>query len=100
MARRSVMVVCSSIVMVMSLGGGLQASAISPAAATPSAIQWGACPPPPDGIPDAGQQCATLSVPLDYTHPNGQKISVSISRVLAANPAQRRGVLFMNPGGP
>jgi pimeloyl-ACP methyl ester carboxylesterase len=63
-------------------------------------LQFGACPPALDGLPDAGQQCATLQLPLDYADPNGRKITVAVSRVRATNPASRRGVLLLNPGGP
>jgi pimeloyl-ACP methyl ester carboxylesterase len=63
-------------------------------------LQFGACPPSQDGLPDAGQQCATLQLPLDYSDPNGRKIAVAVSRVRAASPAGRRGVLLLNPGGP
>src|ERR1700712_5417012 len=71
----------------------------APASAQTAALQFGACPPS-DGLPEAGQQCATLQLPLDYTDPNGRKITVAVSRVRAANPASRRGVLLLNPGGP
>src|SRR3954468_3865666 len=64
------------------------------------ALQFGACPAFLDGVPDAGQQCAALQVPLDYADPNGRKITVAVSRVRAANPGSRRGVLLLNPGGP
>lgn len=65
-----------------------------------SSIQWGQCPPPPAGIPAGTQQCATISVPLNYQNPTGETIQIAISRVQAANPSLRRGVLFLNPGGP
>src|SRR5947208_3372282 len=71
-----------------------------PGGAQAQPLQFGACPAPPDGVPDAGQQCATLQVPLDYADPNGRKIAVAVSRVRAANPVSRRGVLLLNPGGP
>jgi len=46
-------------------------------------------------------QCASVQVPLDYTHPNGRKITLALSRVPAtAPPGQRQGVLLVNPGGP
>ncbi|MFE0425064.1 alpha/beta hydrolase [Streptomyces sp. NPDC058953] len=51
-----------------------------------------------DGPADV--QCATLKVPLDYRKPGGRKIDVEISRIGAADPALRRGVLLFNPGGP
>ena len=63
-------------------------------------IQWSACPPPPDGLPDAGQECATLRVPLDYRAPHGRTIDLAISRVRSTRPELRRGVLLLNPGGP
>jgi hypothetical protein len=72
----------------------------APGGAQTAALQFGACAPPPDGLPDAGQQCATLHLPLDYADPNGRKIEVAVSRVRAANRASRRGVLLLNPGGP
>lgn len=68
--------------------------------ATNDTLHWGNCAPPPPGLPDAGQQCATLSVPLNYQSPSGRHISVAVSRVHAADPTKRRGVLFTNPGGP
>jgi pimeloyl-ACP methyl ester carboxylesterase len=48
----------------------------------------------------AGAQCAELAVPLDYTQPQGRRITLTLSRVPAADPAHRRGVLMLNPGGP
>ena len=37
---------------------------------------------------------------MDYHHPNGKKITLALNRFAAANPAQRIGVLLVNPGGP
>lgn len=45
-------------------------------------------------------QCATLRVPLDYGNPARGDAAISVMRVLSADPAQRRGSLFFNPGGP
>lgn len=41
-----------------------------------------------------------LQVPLDYRRPGGRQITVAVSRIPAADPATRRGVLLLNPGGP
>lgn len=43
-------------------------------------------------------QCATLSVPLDWSHPSGAHIELALAR----RPAEgdRLGVLLVNPGGP
>ncbi|MFI6585128.1 alpha/beta hydrolase [Embleya sp. NPDC050493] len=48
----------------------------------------------------ASFECATVRVPLDYRNPTGRAIDVAISRIKAANPAERHGVLLLNPGGP
>ena len=45
-------------------------------------------------------ECATLKVPLDYQRPDGPMIDLAISRIKSADPAKRRGVLLINPGGP
>jgi hypothetical protein len=64
-------------------------------------IRWGECPAAPAGVElDPGQTCGTLSVPLDYRRPGGRQITVAVSRIRAADPARRRGVLLLNPGGP
>jgi pimeloyl-ACP methyl ester carboxylesterase len=68
------------------------------AAATPSTVRWGPCPA--DVAASPGLECSTLDVPLDYRHPDGQKIEIAISRLASTKPAQRRGVLLTNQGGP
>ncbi|WP_461119850.1 alpha/beta fold hydrolase [Saccharothrix stipae] len=45
-------------------------------------------------------ECAELVLPLDYTRPTADRISLVISRRKATDPARRRGVLVLNPGGP
>ncbi|MGD6748099.1 alpha/beta hydrolase [Streptomyces sp. BH106] len=71
--------------------------------------RWGACPqqdPPKDSPKDPHQksssrlECSTLQVPLDYGEPDGRRIEIAISRLASDKPAKRRGVLFVNPGGP
>lgn len=65
------------------------------------AIVWGECPAAPAGVElDPRQTCGTLRVPLDYRRPGGRQITVAVSRIRAADPARRRGVLLINPGGP
>src|SRR3954470_614329 len=97
--KKTAFIILSTIITIMSFSGSGAYAAPEPSI-NPPTLQWQACPLPPEGIPDAGRQCATLTVPLDYMHPNGQKITVSVSRISAAKPSERRGVLFMNPGGP
>ncbi|MFD0020265.1 alpha/beta hydrolase [Streptomyces sp. NPDC058382] len=46
-------------------------------------------------------ECGWLSVPLDHEQPGGEHIRIAVSRVPASGPpAERRGVLLVNPGGP
>ncbi|MGK5734303.1 alpha/beta fold hydrolase, partial [Streptomyces sp. URMC 124] len=46
-------------------------------------------------------ECGTLDVPLDHARPRGPHLSIAVSRVRATGtPAERRGVLLVNPGGP
>ncbi|WP_399884301.1 alpha/beta hydrolase [Streptomyces sp. BBFR51] len=65
--------------------------------ASPERVSWGECP---DGTSLPGLECGTLEVPLDYREPEGEKIDIAISRMAAADPHKRRGVLLTNAGGP
>jgi pimeloyl-ACP methyl ester carboxylesterase len=75
-------------------------------AQTPAAgLAWGPCPPvaglaTPEVATTSGLECATLSVPLDYADPGGERISIGLNRLPARDPAQRIGSLIVNPGGP
>ncbi|MEU2791965.1 alpha/beta hydrolase [Streptomyces sp. NPDC007100] len=79
------------------------AAAAEPGAPTPApALRFGACPssvpapPAPDRV-----ECGTVSVPLDHRRPDGAHLRIAVSRVRASGtPAERRGVLLVNPGGP
>ena len=46
-----------------------------------------------------GFQCAKVTVPLDYSHPDGQTIEIAMKKHLATG-STRQGALFANPGGP
>jgi pimeloyl-ACP methyl ester carboxylesterase len=60
------------------------------------AIQWHGCGPEfPSNV-----QCGELSVPLDYSHPRGAKITLGFNRLQAQDRAHRVGSLIVNPGGP
>ncbi|MFI1018024.1 alpha/beta hydrolase [Streptomyces sp. NPDC020965] len=59
-------------------------------------VVWESCG---NGLP-AAVRCATVAVPLDHRRPGGKEIEIAISRIGAADPAKRRGVLLFNPGGP
>ncbi|MBG0828009.1 alpha/beta fold hydrolase [Planomonospora sp. ID67723] len=68
-------------------------------------IEWhrcrnGADDPAGKQLDDAGARCAEITVPLDYSRPDGRTIKIAISRLKAADPRRRRGALLYNPGGP
>ena len=52
-------------------------------------LDWSSC---------GDNQCATLTVPLDYAHPDGDTIDLAVLKVPAAG--DRIGSLVVNPGGP
>ncbi|MFF2846492.1 alpha/beta hydrolase [Streptomyces sp. NPDC058001] len=90
------------------LSGAVPAGAAQPAATNTSVLLraeskrlvWGACSPEQKELNEAGAECAKVTVPLDYTDPGGRTLQIAISRVKAASPAHRRGILLSNPGGP
>jgi pimeloyl-ACP methyl ester carboxylesterase len=47
-----------------------------------------------------GFQCVKVEVPLDHDRPSARTIEVALVRRPAADPANRIGSLFLNPGGP
>jgi pimeloyl-ACP methyl ester carboxylesterase len=96
---------------------GPTAPSVGAAGASPSdAVRWRPCPQysdeaidtlrvPSERIPQfrallARLECGTVSVPLDYTRPNGRPITVAFTRLKATDKAHRLGSLAFNPGGP
>jgi pimeloyl-ACP methyl ester carboxylesterase len=71
------------------------AVAVAGAAAVPAPkIHWTDC---------AGSeraQCGTIHVPLDWSEPHGDQITLAVARRPADRPGARIGTLFYNPGGP
>ena len=55
-------------------------------------------------LPDTDRKlsfdCGTLSVPLDYADPAGEKLTVFVIRARMAGQRDRIGSLAVNPGGP
>lgn len=47
-----------------------------------------------------GFQCGSLQVPLDYSKPDGRRISLALIRKPVTSASQRIGSLLLNPGGP
>ncbi|WP_314458080.1 alpha/beta hydrolase [uncultured Actinomyces sp.] len=57
-------------------------------------INWEDCP---DG---ASFKCGTVTVPVDYEHPDGQTITIALKKLPASDGDAEHGSLFLNPGGP
>ena len=45
-------------------------------------------------------QCGTVTVPLDYEHPDGRAITLALKKLPASDGDAEHGSLFLNPGGP
>ncbi len=56
-------------------------------------LPWAAC--------ESGSslECAELDVPMDYTNPDGETISLALIR-MPATGNDKQGVILLNPGGP
>jgi pimeloyl-ACP methyl ester carboxylesterase len=84
-------------------GSGVNAAAVaftSPESALSGyrvPLAWGSCPV---SVAAAPFQCATAPAPLNYAHPGGARIKLSLIRLPAADPKARIGSLFVNFGGP
>ncbi|WP_017933254.1 alpha/beta hydrolase [Nocardioides sp. Iso805N] len=55
-------------------------------------LSWSSC--------RSKDQCSSLTVPLDYRHPEGATIKLAVLKVPAADKSERIGSLVVNPGGP
>ncbi|MFK4149527.1 alpha/beta hydrolase [Streptomyces sp. NPDC004065] len=79
---------------------------VAAARARAAGIRFGACPDARD-MP-ATVECGTVTVPLDYAHPDGRTIRLTVSRARATHrdprnskrKVPRQGALVYNPGGP
>ncbi|MFE9453794.1 alpha/beta hydrolase [Streptomyces sp. NPDC006739] len=84
----------------------LRGTAVAAARARAAGIDFRACSAEPDA--PAALRCGTVEVPLDYAHPYGTQIELTVSRVRATQKdpynskrkVPRQGVLVYNPGGP
>jgi pimeloyl-ACP methyl ester carboxylesterase len=66
---------------------------------TDTSVQWGNCS---SNVPLASPalQCAQLEVPLNYSDPQGDTITLGLTRIRPKNGTQYIGSLLFNPGGP
>jgi pimeloyl-ACP methyl ester carboxylesterase len=77
--------------MKMLLTAILAAALAGPAPATPG-LDWRSC--------GDGAECATLTVPADWSDPGGPTIALPVARRAATDPAHKVGTLVFGPGGP
>lgn len=63
----------------------------APTLTPPAAIGWSPC---------GGFECASVAVPLNYDDPSQGDLTLELQRLPATSPANRIGVLLVNPGGP
>ncbi|WP_225830549.1 alpha/beta hydrolase [Streptomyces sp. NK08204] len=83
----------------------LRGTAVAAARARAAGIDFGRC----SALDMPGNlACGAVSVPLDYAHPDGKKIKLTVSRIRATQrdprnskrKVPRQGALVYNPGGP
>lgn len=77
----------------------------SPSHAAPPGIEWLVdCPRLPGRALDqevvARTQCGIVTVPLDHQAPDARTYRLTITRVGARQPLERRGVIFARPAPP
>ncbi|MFI1196119.1 alpha/beta hydrolase [Micromonospora sp. NPDC020750] len=89
----------------LTLGGVLTTTVASAGVAQRQSVNWHGCLTGPAdelgaALDDAGAQCGEVTVPVDYSRPHGPTTTVAMARIKATDPAHRRGVLMLNPGGP
>ncbi|MFH9399647.1 alpha/beta hydrolase [Streptomyces sp. NPDC017638] len=83
-------------------------TAVAAARARAAGIDFGPCPAAEVPGTPAGVRCGTVSVPLDYAHPDGTQIRLTVSQARATQKdphnskrrIPRQGSLVFNPGGP
>ncbi|MEX2205778.1 MAG: alpha/beta hydrolase [Myxococcota bacterium] len=72
--------------------GGITACLAQLVPREPARLEFRAC--------DGAFECAELRVPIDRARPRSGEIPLAVLRARATLPAQRIGVLLVNPGGP
>ncbi|MBT2231147.1 alpha/beta fold hydrolase [Nonomuraea sp. NEAU-A123] len=75
-------------------GAATEPEAGTTTATRQSSITWAPCEEEPSA------ECGKLTVPIDWSKPNGETIDLAIARRKATDPTARVGSLVINPGGP
>lgn len=80
--------------LMMTVGAYAPAASASSSGAPAPPLTWSAC----GGKISAELQCATLTVPIDWSKPDGKTITLTVGRAPATGAAA--GTVLFNPGGP
>ncbi|MDN3262174.1 alpha/beta hydrolase [Streptomyces sp. CSDS2] len=92
-ARGTAMAVAAATAVITGLAA---APAVHASPSAEGALRWAPC-----GDPDKpGAECATLSVPVDWTDPGGPRLDLAVARRKATDPGARVGSMVFGPGGP
>lgn len=91
---RALGVALASTALVVSAGGVAVAQQQPEQEVAVAPIDWKPC----DQLPEV--ECGTLTLPIDWAKPNGEKFGLAVARRKATDPAKRIGSMVINPGGP
>jgi pimeloyl-ACP methyl ester carboxylesterase len=61
-------------------------------------VDWKPCTDLPPNVPAV--DCATVTVPIDWSTPHGATTGIALARQKATDPAARVGSVLVDPGGP
>ncbi|MCT9081457.1 alpha/beta hydrolase [Streptomyces fulvoviolaceus] len=95
-ARRRPAVVAAVVALLGQLLIGT-AVAATPTSPSPGSIAWVPCESP---YGEGDFECGTLTVPVNWQHPDGTTVDLALARHRATDPGRRIGPLLLNPGGP
>ena len=94
MTRSLLRLLLAAALVPLALPGAGAAALASEGTSALYSVDWEPCPG------SAAAECGTLTVPLDWSDPGGERITVAVARRPADRPEDRVGTLFYNPGGP
>ncbi|MFB7918490.1 alpha/beta hydrolase [Streptomyces sp. NPDC056061] len=81
---------------IAAVAGFAAAPLVNAAPVTTGALRWAPC----DHPDRPGADCATLTVPVDWAHPDGPTFGLAVARRQATEPGARVGSMVFGPGGP
>ncbi|MFJ8165924.1 alpha/beta hydrolase [Streptomyces sp. NPDC096136] len=92
-ARGTAMVAGAAVAVVTGLAAAPAVQASPPAS---EILRWAPCGDPAK----PGAECAALSVPVDWAHPDGPRLDLAVARRKATDPGARVASMVFGPGGP